>query len=98
MSKPNLKMVYFERKFASINTNLMETKPKDYDMSILMAHLLETERGYMVKKVYKTTKSGTRFNYGIMDTDEDIQSFREKLDELVENFNKKYDANFKIGV
>ncbi len=89
----DIKVIEFQREFPTINIYLMKNNPKDYDMSMLAAYTLETERGFMVKKVGKTYKKGTKITYKHFESKEEVINYRTKLDELLEEYNTKYDTN-----
>lgn len=89
----DIKVIEFQREFPTINIDLMKNNPKDYDMSMLVAYTLETERGFMVKKVGKTYKKGTKITYKPFESKEEVINYRTKLDELLEEYNTKYDTN-----
>lgn len=90
----DMEVIEFSKEFPSMNLDSMKNSPKDYDMAILVAYTLETERGFIVKKQYKTTKKGTKFNYKVCKDEEEAKEYSLKLKKLLDQYNKKYETNY----
>lgn len=90
----DIEVIEFKKEYPSMNLDEMKNNPKDYDMAILVAYTLETERGFIVKKQFKTTKKGTKFTYKACKNEEEAKEYSLKLKELLDQYNKKYETNY----
>lgn len=90
----DMEVIGFSKEFPNMNLDSMKNSPKDYDMAILVAYTLETERGFIVEKQYETTKKGTKFNYKVCKDEEEAKEYSIKLKELLDQYNKKYETNY----
>ena len=87
-------VVEFQKEYPTMNLELLKNNEKDYDISVLVAHEIETKNGYIVKKQYKTTKKGTKFTYKACTGEEEAKEYNLKLHELLKQYNKKYNTNY----
>lgn len=93
-SDMEIQVIEFQKEYPSINLDLMKNSPKDYDMAIIAAYTAETDKGYIVKKVGKTYKKGTKITYKPCENEDEAKKYREKLNELLNNYNEKYGTNY----
>ena len=93
-SDMEIQVIEFQKEYPSINLDLMKNNPKNYDMAIIAAYTVEVEKGYIVKKVGKTYKKGTKFTYKPCESEKEAKKYREKLEELLNDYNKKYGTNY----
>lgn len=83
----------FQKEFEMINLDMMKNDVEKYDLAILVAYTLETERGFIVKKQGKTTKKGTKFTYKACKDEAEAKEYSLKLHELLKQHNEKYKTN-----
>lgn len=83
-------VIGFQREYPCINLDLMKIDEKAYDIAILIAHTLEVEKGFIVKKQYKTTKKGTKFTYKACKDEEEAKEYVLKVHELLNQYKGKY--------
>ena len=91
----SIQVLEFQTEYPTINLDLMK-KTKDYDMAIIVVYMLETERGFIVKKIGKTYKKGTKVTYKACESEEEAKKYREKLNELLNDYNKKYGTKYTL--
>lgn len=90
----NIEVIEFQKEFPIMNLRLMKDDKAKYDMSILIAYTLETERGFIVAKQYKTTKKGTKFKYKACKNEEEAKEYSLKLKALLDKYNEEYNTNY----
>ena len=83
-------VIGFRAEYPSINLDLMKNNEQMYDRAILAAYTAELERGFIVKKQFKTTKKGTRFAYKVCKDEEEAKEYSLKVQELLKKYNEKY--------
>jgi hypothetical protein len=91
-----IQVIGFQKEFPTVNLKVKNEDEKRYEYLILMLYTLESENGYMVKKVGKTTNKGTKVNYISFKTDEDVKKYSELLQGMIKAFNKKWDTTLKL--
>lgn len=69
----DVQVIEFQKEFPTVNLKLLQQEERKYEYSILILYTLETENGFMVKKVGKTTNKGTKVNYTPFKNDENIK-------------------------
>ena len=88
------KVVEFQKQFALIDLELMEKDIEKYDITILVAYMLEIKNGFIVKKQGKTTKKGTKFTYKTCESEDEARMYKLKLHEMLNQYNDKYSTNY----
>ena len=88
--------IEFQKKFNSINLKLKKSNEKLYDYLILNLYTLECEKGFKVKKIFLTTKSGTKVKYSTFESEEDVKVYKELLDLKVKQFSEKWDIEVNV--
>ncbi len=83
-------VIGFQREYPSINLALIKSNEQIYDMAILIAYTSEFERGFIVKKQFKTTKRGTKFTYKSCENEEEAKEYSLKVHELLRLYKEKY--------
>lgn len=94
MNKANIQVLGFKKDYPSININLKENDTEKYDLCIIHIYLSELDLGYIVDKLYKTSKKGTKVAYKNYDK-ETIKGYIDKVNKLIDDFNIKYNKNLK---
>lgn len=83
-------VIGFQREYPTINLELMKSNEQMYDMAILVVYTSELERGFIVKKQFKTTKRGTKFTYKACKNEEEAKEYSLKVQELLRRYKEKY--------
>ena len=83
-------VIELRKEYPIINLDLMKNNEQMYDMAILVAYMAELERGFIVKKQFKTTKKGTKFAYKVCEDGEEAKEYSLKVQELLRKYKEKY--------
>lgn len=86
----DIRVVEFQKHYKTINLDMMNNNPKEYDKAIIIVHTLETENGYVVKKIGKTYKNGTQITYKPIESRNEAEKYSSKVRSLIEGYNIKY--------
>ncbi|ALS16904.1 hypothetical protein ACQPUL_01025 [Clostridium butyricum] len=86
----------FQKEYPSVNLKMQKETPKFYDYAILNLHAFETEHGFKVKKIGKTTRKGTKVTYEAFKSQEDSEEYRKFLINKVKEFNEKWRSDVKV--
>lgn len=76
--------------FPYINLELKKKDIKSYEGALLVCHIEEIKKGMKVSKIYKTTKKGTSIKYIAIKSEEDGLKYKNKVEKMIDDFNKKY--------
>lgn len=93
--KDIVQCVEYQVEYPSINLNMAKYE-KIYDMAIIVIYTMEIKSGYIVKKIGKTTRKGTKVTYKVIESEEEIKKYIKKVNKIIEEFNKKYNNNFSL--
>lgn len=83
-------VIGFRKEYPSINLDLMKSNEQIYDMAILAVYTSELERGFIVKKQFKTTKKGTKFTYKLCKDEDEANEYSFKIHELLRQYKEKH--------
>lgn len=86
----------YSKSFKSVNLKLKKEDEKGYDYSMLVLYTLETDKGFKVKKIGKTTKKGTKVTYEHFKSDNDVSDYLDLLKVKKEEFSEKWNINLKV--
>lgn len=90
-----VQLIEFQREFKNLNLKVKEHE-KIFDLMMLIVYTAESDKGFIVKKVWKTTKRGTKVTYKACASEEEAQAYKEKVDKLFKNYKDKYGDNFDL--
>lgn len=90
-----IQVMGFQKTYPTVNLKMQEDK-KSYDYAILVLHAIETENGFKVKKVNKTTSKGTKVTYEAIKSEGDALDYRKLLEQKVTEFNDKWGTKMKL--
>lgn len=91
-----IQVMGFQKEYPIVNLKVQKEDEKGYEYSILILYTLETERGFKVKKIGKTTGKGTKVTYEVIKNEKDALEYKSFLEGKVKEFNEKWGT--KIGV
>lgn len=80
-------VIGFQKTFKILTAKLEKERPIMYKMGVLIAYSAELERGFGVKKKLKANSKGTNFNYELLDTEEKVKEYKEKVNKLQSEVN-----------
>lgn len=86
----------FQMEYPVVSLELKDSNEKLYDYYVLNLYTLECERGFKVKKIYKTTRKGTKVMFEAFKSEDDVKEYGEFLKEKMEIYNKKWNENVKL--
>ena len=92
-----ISVVEFQKEFPVLNLELSKNE-KDFERGIIAIHVEELEKGFIVKKINKTTKNGTKVTYKACKDKEEANNYAFKVNKLIDSFEEKYNTHlgFKI--
>lgn len=84
--------------YPAVNLELKKNE-KEYDRAIIALYIAEIERGFIVKKMNKTTRKGTKVTFKACKGEDEGKEYIEMVNKLIEEFNEKYstDIGFKLS-
>lgn len=86
----------FTKTYPAINLHLKKSDEKGYDYTILLIYLSEIDKGFKVKRINKTSKKGTTVSYKLIKDAEDLQHYKNLIQEGIDGFNSKYRTDIKL--
>ncbi|WP_315080815.1 hypothetical protein [uncultured Clostridium sp.] len=93
----NVAVLGFTETYPKINLELKENKKQDYDLVILGLYIEKCKDGFKVKKIYKTSKQGTKVKYEAIKDKNDFADYIEKVKKLVDIHNKEYGTKLELS-
>lgn len=91
-----IQVMGFSKTYPTVNLKMQREDKKGYDYAILVLHAIETENGFKVKKINKTTSKGTKVTYEVIKSEGDALDYRKLLEQKVEGFNDKWGGKMKL--
>lgn len=85
-----IQVMSYGKEFPSVNLKMQKDDPMGYEYSLLILYSLETDKGFKVKKIGKTTVKGTKVTYEPIKDKEAAIKYKELLESKVKDFNNKY--------
>ena len=92
-----IQVMGFQKTYPTVNLEMEKKNEKVYEYSILLLYTFETERGFKVKKIGKTTRNGTKVTYEVIKSGEEALKYKGLLERKVKEFNNKWDTKIKIS-
>lgn len=83
----------YEIKYPNLDAQQLVSDRQLFDYGTVAAHIKEYEKGFKVKKISKTYRTGTLFTYYKISDEEDLKEYEDLLMEIVKNYNDKYKVN-----
>lgn len=92
----DIECIEFQKEYPIVNLKMKNENEKEYEYSLLVLYTLETEHGFMVKRIGKTTKKGTKVNFIPFTSDEDVKKYKALLLEKAKIFTEKWGTKVKL--
>jgi len=92
-----MEVLEYEIKYPNLDIQTLIKDKKLFDYEVIAAYTKEYEKGFKVKNVSKTHRTGTRFTYIKMDAKEELEQYNNFLDEMINGYNNKYDTKITIN-
>lgn len=93
----NPKVLRYELTYLRMGKSLQEEKPDVYYFHLFRVILREAAKGFRPRKINPPTQKGTRINYIVLKTPEDVAAFNIELRDMAAEYNEKYNAGIGIG-
>lgn len=87
----------FQKEYPKVNLKMQKETPHFYEYAILNLYAFETESGFKVKKIGKTTRKGTKVTYEAFKSKEDAEEYRKLLIDKVKEFNDKWKSDVQVN-
>lgn len=91
-----VQVMSFQKEYPNVNLKMQKETPRFYEYAILNIYAFETEHGFKVKKIGKTTRKGTKVTYEAFKSQEDAEEYRKLLINKVKEFNEKWKTDVKV--
>lgn len=92
-----IQVIEFQKTYPVVNLEMQKENGKKYDYSILLLYTLETEKGFKVKRIGKTTRKGTKVTYTSFKSEGDALDYKKLLEQKVKDFNDKWSSKLNIS-
>ena len=86
----------YEIKHENLNIEKLIKDKKKFDYEMVAAHIREYRKGFKVKKISKTHRTGTRFSYIKIAGYDDGEEYFGFLTEMIREYNNKYNDEINI--
>lgn len=92
-----MEFLEYEIKNSNLNIENLIKDKQSFDYEVIAAYIKEYEKGSKVKKVSKTHRTGTTFTYIKIENKEEIDQYNNLLNEMIKEYNNKYDTQITIN-
>ncbi|WP_160690175.1 hypothetical protein [Clostridium sp. C2-6-12] len=86
----------YEVKYPQLSVSKLVKNRGEFDYEIIKAYVSEYGKGFKVKEVGKTHRSGTIFTYEKIKETEEIEEYKKTVIELIKKYNNQYDSHINI--
>ncbi|EKQ51716.1 MAG: hypothetical protein A370_04701 [Clostridium sp. Maddingley MBC34-26] len=86
----------YEIKYPSLDIMRLIKDRKLFDYEMIYAHVKEYQKGFKVKVVSKTYKSGTNFTYVKINNKDELKEYKGNLIGMIEEYNEKYNEKITL--
>lgn len=92
----NMEELVYEVKYPNLNVGQLVKDKKKFDYEMIEAYVLQCNKGFKVKEVGKTHRSGTIFRYEKLNNVEEIDQYKKSVIELIKKYNNQYGSQINI--
>lgn len=92
-----MEVLEYEIKYPNLDIQMLIKDKKLFEYQLIAAYTKEYEKGFKVKNVSKTHRTGTKFTYIKMNAGEELEQYNNFLHEMINGYNKKYDSEITIN-
>lgn len=86
----------YEIKYPDLNISQLVKNKKKFDYEMIESYVSQYNKGFRVKEVGKTHRSGTVFTYKKLNNVEEIDQYKKTVIELIKKYNNQYDSQIDI--
>ena len=91
-----MEVMEYEIKYPNLDIQHLIKNKQLFDYDLIAAYVKEYEKGFKVKKVGKTHRSGTNFTYMQIADEKEIEEYKKTLMEMINSYNNKYEAQITL--
>lgn len=92
-----MEVLEYEIKYPNLDIQMLIKDKQLFEYQLIAAYTKEYEKGFKVKNVSKTHRTGTKFTYIKMNAGEELEQYNNFLHEMINGYNKKYDSEITIN-
>lgn len=89
-------MEELEVKYPNLSVSQLVKDRRQFDYKMIEAYVSQYNKGFKVKKVGKTHRSGTIFTYEKINDAEEIDAYIKNVIELIRKYNNQYNSQINI--
>ncbi|MGL5713376.1 MAG: hypothetical protein ACRCX2_10185 [Paraclostridium sp.] len=82
-------VIGFQKGYKSLNLKMLNNEPNAFALGLLAVYSSEVKNGFYVAKQLKTNSRGTNFNFKKFETQEQVEQYREKINEILSTIDKE---------
>lgn len=86
----------YEVMYSNLDVEKLVKEKKSFELETVIAYIKEYKKGFKVKAISKTHKTGTKFTYIKIKNDDELSEYETYLTEMIREYNNKY--NDKIAI
>lgn len=86
----------YEVKYTNLSVSHLVKDRKQFDYEMIEAYVLQYNKGFVVKGVGKTHRSGTIFTYEKINDQEEMDIHIKTIIELIRKYNNQYGSQINI--
>lgn len=76
--------------YPNLDIQKLINEKKLFDFETIKAYIKEYKKGFKVRKISKTHKTGTRFTYIKINNNDELNDYKQFLVEMLREYNNKY--------
>lgn len=89
----DIEVLEYQIQYPTLNLNLKKEDKMMFDFGIIYAHSNQCDKGFKVKKIFKTSKKGTKFTYESIKSNEDFEEYKSLINDMINKFNAEYEVS-----
>ena len=87
----------YQMSFPDLTADLLQHKPKVYEMSVIYIGLEELKNGFYMSRIGKATRKGTSISFKAIKTVKRKLMSIASMQTLIRDLNQKYDTNLEVS-
>jgi len=92
----NMERLEYEVKYPNLTVNQLVRNRDEFNYEVIEAYILQYNKGFKVKEVGKTYRSGTIFTYEKISGEEEMEEYKKVIMELIKNYNQEHDRQISF--
>lgn len=91
-----MEILEYEVKYPNLTVSQLVRNKVQFDYEVIEAYISQYSKGFKVKEVGKTQRSGTIFTYEKINGGEEIEEYKKEIIELIKNYNNQHDRQITL--